>query len=54
MDITAGRKHLKKDPRMKPLLKRYSVEARGVSEDLFRDLLESIIGQQLSVKAAGT
>ncbi|KKT88150.1 MAG: HhH-GPD family protein [Candidatus Collierbacteria bacterium GW2011_GWD2_45_10] len=46
MDITAGRKHLKKE--------RYSVEARGVSEDLFRDLLESIIGQQLSVKAAGT
>ena len=54
MDIVAAKKHLKKDPRLKPLLSKYTIEARGVSEDLFRDLLESIIGQQLSVKAAGT
>ncbi|PIP85890.1 DNA-3-methyladenine glycosylase 2 family protein [Candidatus Collierbacteria bacterium CG_4_10_14_0_8_um_filter_43_86] len=52
--MVAAKKHLKKDPRLKPLLSKYTIEARGVSEDLFRDLLESIIGQQLSVKAAGT
>ncbi len=54
MNIAAAKRHLQKDPRMKPLLQRYSIEARGPSQDLFRDLLESIIGQQLSVKAADT
>jgi len=54
MDIVAAKKHLQKDPLIKPLLQRYSIEARGQSADLFRDLLKSIIGQQLSVKAAGT
>lgn len=54
MDITLAKRHLKKDSRLKPLLARYTVEARGLSQDLFRDLLESILGQQLSVKAADT
>lgn len=54
MDITLAKKHLQKDPQLKPLLERYTIEARGISADLFRDLLESIIGQQLSVKAADT
>ncbi|EKD52602.1 MAG: HhH-GPD [uncultured bacterium] len=54
MNITLAKKHLQKDPRLKPLLSKYTIEARGMSADLFRDLLESIIGQQLSVKAADT
>jgi len=54
MDITAAHQHLKKDSRLAPLLSKYSPSLSKISTDLFRDLLESIIGQQLSVKAAST
>ncbi|HBC45132.1 MAG: HhH-GPD [Candidatus Collierbacteria bacterium GW2011_GWB1_45_35] len=54
MDITAAHRHLKKDSRLAPLLSKYSLSLSKISTDLFRDLLESIIGQQLSVKAAST
>jgi DNA-3-methyladenine glycosylase II len=54
MDITAAHQHLKKDPRLVPLLFKYSASSLNVSTHLFRDLLESIIGQQFSIKAAST
>ncbi len=54
MDITAAHRHLKKDPRLAILLSRHSPSPLNVSTHLFHDLLESIIGQQLSVKAAST
>jgi len=54
MDITAAHQHLKRDPQLAILLSKHSPSPLNVSTDLFRDLLESIIGQQLSVKAAST
>lgn len=54
MNISLAHKHLKKDPKIAPLIDKHTVNFRGVSINIFRDILESIISQQLSVKAAST
>ena len=47
-------KHLKKDPILKPLLERVTVEPTTPSDDLYYNLLRAIVFQQLSGKAATT
>lgn len=54
MKHSAALKHLQKDPQIASLLDKYSVPPLTASSHLFRDLLESIVSQQLSVKAADT
>jgi DNA-3-methyladenine glycosylase II len=46
--------HLKKDPILKPLLERVTVEPTTPSDDLYYNLLRAIVFQQLSGKAATT
>lgn len=46
--------HLQKDPILATILDKYTVSSPKVSKNLFRDLLEAIISQQLSSKAATT
>lgn len=46
--------HLRKDKILSPLTDRYSVPPIIPSANLFGDLLESIVSQQLSIKAANT
>lgn len=46
--------HLSLDPILKPILSDKLPPNRGAEADLFNDLIRSITGQQLSVKAAST
>jgi len=46
--------HLSRDPKMRRLIKVHSVPQWPQKTNLFADLVESIIGQQLSEKAAST
>jgi len=46
--------HLSKDPIMKTLIDTYELPGWAYDKNLFLELVESIIGQQLSVKAADT
>ncbi len=46
--------HLKKDPILKPLLERVTVEPTTPSDDLYFNILRAIVFQQLSGKAATT
>lgn len=48
--------HLKKDPVMKSIIEQYGeIEVREVNTDIiFQDIIETILGQQLSNKAANT
>ncbi len=46
--------HLSRDPILKPILSEHIPPHRGAEADLFNDLIRSITGQQLSVKAAAT
>jgi DNA-3-methyladenine glycosylase II len=46
--------HLSKDPIMKKLIDTYELPGWSYDKNLFLELVESIIGQQLSVKAADT
>jgi DNA-3-methyladenine glycosylase II len=54
MDNTKAVEHLRQDKVLGTLLDKYTVSAPKVSINLFRDLLEAIINQQLSGKAAAT
>jgi DNA-3-methyladenine glycosylase II len=47
-------KHLASDPIMKKLIHTYTLPGWSYDKNLFLELVESIIGQQLSVKAADT
>jgi len=47
-------KDLSRDPILKPILSDNIPAHRGAEADLFNDLIRSITGQQLSVKAAAT
>lgn len=47
-------RHLKKDPVMRKLVKKYEAPKWDYSEGVFSDLLRSIVNQQLSGKAAAT
>ncbi|HRN96246.1 MAG TPA: DNA-3-methyladenine glycosylase [Candidatus Levybacteria bacterium] len=47
-------KHLSQDPIMKQLIDTYELPGWSYDKNLFLELVESIIGQQLSVKAADT
>lgn len=47
-------KHLQKDPVIKKLIDSYELPGWSYDKNLFLELVESIIGQQLSVKAADT
>ena len=46
--------HLKKDPILRKIIKEYQIEELDGETDVFQDLIESIINQQLSGKAAAT
>jgi DNA-3-methyladenine glycosylase II len=48
------KKHLAKDMRLAPLLEQITLPTLEVSNDIYEILLDSIVSQQLSVKAAGT
>lgn len=43
-----------RDPVMKALAERFGYLEKGMTEDVFVALVESIVGQMLSNKAAGT
>lgn len=47
-------KHLRKDPLMKRLIEKYNLPGWNDEHDYFLDLVDSIIGQQLSGKAGDT
>lgn len=46
--------HLSKDPRLAAIIPHISLPEINVNNDIYHDLLESIVSQQLSVKAATT
>jgi DNA-3-methyladenine glycosylase II len=54
MDNAKAQSHLKKDKTLGKVLAKYTVSSPKLSTNLFRDLLEAIINQQLSGKAAAT
>lgn len=54
MDNAKAIKHLRKDKILGTILDKYTVSTPKISTNLFQDLLEAIIGQQLSGKAAST
>jgi len=54
MSNKTAHKHLSNDPVMKKLIKQFDLPAWSYNGDLFLDLIGSIIGQQLSVKAGTT
>lgn len=47
-------RHLRKDLVLRKIIKEYNIEELNGKTDLFQDLIESIINQQLSGKAATT
>lgn len=47
-------RHLKKDLVLSEIIKQYKIEESNSSVDLYQDLIDSIISQQLSGKAAAT
>jgi DNA-3-methyladenine glycosylase II len=51
---TSTKLHLEKDPVMKILIERYTAPAFIRNDNLFLDVIETIINQQLSSKAADT
>jgi len=54
MDNTKALAHLRKDKILGAVIDKYTVSSPKVSTNLFRDLLEAIVSQQLSNKAAST
>lgn len=46
--------HLKKDKRLKEIIEKYEIPVWNTKANLFEDITESIINQQLSGKAAAT
>ena len=53
-NIKAAIKHLKKDPVLSLIIDKYGLINYPISQDYFNNLVSSIIGQQLSNKAADT
>jgi DNA-3-methyladenine glycosylase II len=47
-------KHLSKDPKLEAIMPHINLPIVEVHNDIYNDLLDSIVSQQLSVKAAGT
>ncbi len=54
INVEKAHQHLSQDPVMKQLIVQYELSHRQDSKNLFLELLGSIIGQQLSVKAGNT
>ena len=54
MEISPAIKHLRQDSVLSTVLDKYTVSSPKKSTNLFRDLLEAIVSQQLSNKAAAT
>lgn len=54
MENTQAISHLRKDKILNLVIGKYKVSSPKISANLFRDLLEAIISQQLSNKAAAT
>jgi len=54
MDNTKTIEHLRKDKVLGTILDKYTISPPKISTNLFRDLLEAIVSQQLSNKAAST
>lgn len=54
MDNAKAIKHLRKDKILGTILDKYTISSPKLSSNLFQDLLEAIVGQQLSGKAAST
>ncbi len=54
MDQRQALRHLKRDKTLSQIIVKYNVPPILPSANLFSDLLESIVGQQLSIKAANT
>lgn len=54
MDNTGALAHLRKDKILGTVIDKYTVSSPKISTNLFRDLLEAIVSQQLSNKAAST
>ena len=54
MENTQAISHLRKDKILNLVIDKYKVSSPKISANLFRDLLEAIISQQLSNKAAAT
>lgn len=54
MNHLAALKHLKKDHHLSPVIDKFVIPPLLPSADLYQNLLESIVSQQLSVKAADT
>jgi DNA-3-methyladenine glycosylase II len=52
--LEAAHRHLRKDARMRSVMKRHTLEKRERPHDPFQALVRSVIYQQLSGKAAGT
>jgi DNA-3-methyladenine glycosylase II len=52
--LSEALQHLRKDPDLGPVLRRFSLEPFGPRRDPFTALVRSIVYQQLSGKAAGT
>ncbi|MEQ1746982.1 MAG: DNA-3-methyladenine glycosylase [Saprospiraceae bacterium] len=54
MDFETAISHLSKDKRFAPVIQQTQIEALQPSRNVYYDLLDSIVSQQLSVKAAAT
>ncbi len=50
--VTKAKEYLKSDEKLIPLIELYELEDINQTQDLFNDIVESIISQQLSVKAS--
>ena len=53
-DIEVAYKHIRKDPKLKEIIKQTVKLAPSNQKDLFTSLLSAIVSQQLSTKAAAT
>ena len=53
-DIEVAYKHIRKDPKLKEIIKQTVKLAPSHQKDLFTSLLSAIVSQQLSTKAAAT
>ena len=47
-------KHLSRDPKLAVIIPKIEIPEVDAHNDIYLDLLDSIVSQQLSVKAAGT
>lgn len=53
-EIKKGTQHLKKDPILSLLIKKHGLWSPKISKNIYQDLVESVINQQLSDKASAT